>query len=127
MNWYFFFKALVVYTQSPAAYEAPKRFGILQLPSRSTLQSYTGAFLHDPGAYKYCIDAEVSQYILFKAECEKQGICRSVSDLVIYNLYIGKHKPQRDGVMIFDEVKVACQLIGVEFQKSDVFRIGHDQ
>ena len=25
--------------------------------------------------------------------------------------YIGKHKPQGDGVLIFDEVKVACQLI----------------
>lgn len=25
--------------------------------------------------------------------------------------HIGKHKPQGDGVLIFDEVKVACQLI----------------
>ena len=24
---------------------------------------------------------------------------------------MGKHKPQADGVLIFDEVKVACQLI----------------
>ena len=66
--------ALAVYTRSPAAYEALKSFGILQLPSRSTLQSYTGAFLHDPGAYNHCIAGQVSQYILFKAECEKQGI-----------------------------------------------------
>ena len=24
---------------------------------------------------------------------------------------LGKHKPQGDGVLIFDEVKVACQLV----------------
>ena len=76
MNVHFFFIALAVYTWSPAAYEALKGFGILQLPSRSTLQSYTGAFQHDPGAYNHCIDAQVSQYILFKADCEKQGIYR---------------------------------------------------
>ena len=44
--------ALAVYTRSPAAYEALKGFGIIQLPSKSTLQSYTGAFMHDPGARK---------------------------------------------------------------------------
>ena len=26
-------------------------------------------------------------------------------------VYLGKHKPQGDGVLIFDEVKVACQLV----------------
>ena len=30
---------------SPSAYGALKSFGLLQLPSRSTLQEYTGAFL----------------------------------------------------------------------------------
>ena len=35
----------------PAAYEATKSFSLLQLPSRSTLRSYTctGAFLEDAG------------------------------------------------------------------------------
>ena len=41
--------ALAVYCRSPAAYDALKSFGILQLPSRSTLQAYTGAFLEDCG------------------------------------------------------------------------------
>ena len=77
--------ALAVYTRSPAAYEALKSFGIMQLPSRSTLQSYTGAFLHDPGAYNHCIDAQVSQYILFKAESEKQGINHIKYLYVVYN------------------------------------------
>ena len=31
------------------AYGALNSFGLLQLPSRSTLQSYTGAFLEDSG------------------------------------------------------------------------------
>ena len=87
--------ALAIYTQSPAAYEALKGFDILQLPSRSLLQSYPGAFLHDPGTSKKCIDDQVAQYVLFKSECQRQG----------------KHLPQSDGVLVFDEVKVACQLM----------------
>lgn len=41
--------ALAVYVRSPAAYEALKSFKLLQLPSKTTLQAYTGAFLDDPG------------------------------------------------------------------------------
>ena len=41
--------ALAVFVRSPAAYEALKGFGLLQLPSRATLQAYTGAFLDSPG------------------------------------------------------------------------------
>lgn len=43
------YAALAVFTRSPAAYEALKSFQLLQLPSRATLQAYTGAFLDDPG------------------------------------------------------------------------------
>ena len=35
-----------------------------------------------------------TQYVLFKAECEKKG----------------KHPPKSDGVLVFDEVKVASQM-----------------
>ena len=45
--------ALAVFVRSPAAYEALKSFKLLQLPSRATLQSYTGAFLDDPGIPPY--------------------------------------------------------------------------
>ena len=86
---------MAIFTRSPAAYEALKSFGILQLPSRSLLQSYTGTFLHDPGTNSKCIADQVAQYVLFKAECQKQG----------------KHLPMSDGVLVFDEVKVACQLM----------------
>ena len=41
--------ALAVFVRSPAAYEALKGFGLMQLPSRSTLQAYTGAFLDEAG------------------------------------------------------------------------------
>ncbi|XP_065897671.1 uncharacterized protein [Dysidea avara] len=44
--------ALTIFTRSAAAYEALKSFDILQLPSRSLLQSYTGTFLHESGASK---------------------------------------------------------------------------
>ena len=68
-----FYLALAIFTRSPAAYEALKSFKILQLPSRSTLQSYTGTFLHEPGVSNQCIADQVARYVMFKAECEKQG------------------------------------------------------
>ena len=46
-----FISALAVFVRSPAAYEALKSFNILQLPSRATLQAYTGAFLDSPGMF----------------------------------------------------------------------------
>ena len=80
-NWYLintftkmtFLLALAVYSRSPAAYEALKSFKILQLPSRSTLQSYTGAFLHDPGADSSCLADQVAQYVLFYQKLQKEG------------------------------------------------------
>ena len=41
--------ALAIFVRSPAAYEALKSFKLLQLPSRSTLQTYTSAFLDEAG------------------------------------------------------------------------------
>jgi len=64
--------ALASFARSPAAYKALKSFEILQLPSWSTLQ-YTGTFLHEPGASGQCIVDQVTQYVVLKAECEKQG------------------------------------------------------
>ena len=84
-----------MFTRSPAAFEALKSFGILQLPSCSTLQSYTGTFLHKPAACSDCIGNQLANYMIYKEECRKQG----------------KKQPQGDGVLIFDEVKVACQLM----------------
>ena len=43
--------ALAVYCRSLSAYDALKSFGLLQLPSRSTLQAFTGAFLEDCGKH----------------------------------------------------------------------------
>ena len=81
-----------IYARSPAAYDALKRFNILQLPSKSTLQSYTGAFLHDAGA---CIEDQVAQFILFCDLLKKEG----------------KFESKKDGVLIFDEVKVVGRLM----------------
>ena len=41
-------------------------------------------------------------------------LCFPVSikiSLISYTAYLGKHRPQGDGVLIFDKVKVACQLV----------------
>ena len=87
--------ALAVYTRSSATYDALKSFGILQLPSKATLQAYTGAFMHEPGARSECIESQVARYVLFKEQCRGAG----------------KQESRTDGVLIFDEVKVACQLM----------------
>ena len=81
--------------RSPAAYEALKSFNILKLPCQSTLKAYTGAFMHDPGPRSDCIVDQVTHYVAFKEQCVKSG----------------KQVPTADGVLIFDEVKVACQLL----------------
>ena len=86
---------MALYLRSPAAYEALKSFKILQLPCQSTLKAYTGAFMHDPGARSDCILDQVTHYVAFKEHCVKSG----------------KQEPKADGVLIFDEVKVACQLL----------------
>lgn len=43
--------ALAVYTRSPAAYDALRSFGIIQLPCKATLQAYTGAFRDKAGKF----------------------------------------------------------------------------
>ena len=90
-----FILALAIYTRSPAAYKALKEFNILKLPSKATLQSYSGAFIHESGASARCISVQVSRYLAFKEEARKMG----------------KQEPKGDGALIFDEVKVACQLM----------------
>ena len=89
------FVALAVFIRSPAAYEALKSFNILSLPSRSTIQAYTGAFLHEAGASHDSILKQVESYELFKEACRSSG----------------KRLPKSDGVLIFDEVKVVSSLI----------------
>lgn len=91
----YYLLALAVFVRSPSAYEALKSFSILQLPSRATLQSYTGAFLHEPGASSQSIARQAKVYKSFQAEKVKQG----------------QHEPKADGVLIFDEVKVVSSLL----------------
>jgi len=51
--------------------------------------------MHSPGASNACIVDQVTRYVAFKEQCCKAG----------------KQEPKADGVLIFEEVKVACQLM----------------
>ena len=84
-----------MFARSPAAHDALKDFKILQLPSKTTLQSYTGAFLHDPGTNSACISDQVGRFVVFCEQCKKDGNMES----------------QKDGVLIFNEVKVVSRLM----------------
>jgi hypothetical protein len=67
----------------------------MQLPSRSTLQAYTGAFLHQPGSNHESISEQVSQHIV---HCKER-------------LQEGKMKSLGVGALIFDEVKVINRIL----------------
>ena len=56
------------------------------------MQAYTGAFMHEPGA---CIADQVARYVIFVEESCKAG----------------KQELKADSILIFDKVKVACQLL----------------
>ena len=62
-----------MFSRSPAAYEALKSFRLLQLPSRSTLQAYTGAFLHDAGSSSDSISDQVAQFVVHDTKRVKRG------------------------------------------------------
>ena len=87
--------ALAVFIRSLAAYEALKSYNVLQLPSRSLLQSYTGTFLHEPGASSHSIAHQAEAFQVFRAEKIEKS----------------EHEPQADGVLIFDSVKVVLSLL----------------
>ena len=84
-----------MFVRSPAAYEALKSFNIIQLPARSTLQAYTGCFLHEGGESWDSIAKQVEMFQQFK---KSQKV-------------LGKLEPLADGVLIFDEVKVISRLM----------------
>ena len=79
-------------------YDALKGFNIMQLPSRATLQAYTGAFIHDAGACLESIAKQVEKYHSFQESCRVQG----------------KAPPESVGAIIFDEVKVISQLMSLD-------------
>lgn len=87
--------ALAVYTRSRSAYESLRSFGILQLPSVRSLQHYTGANNDKPG---WCEDSILSQRQRYDQYCAKQ-----VAD--------GQKKPQADGILVLDEVKVVSKVL----------------
>ena len=85
-----------MFIRSPAAYEALKSFDILQLPARSTLQAYTGCFLHEGDASWDSISKQTELFEQFKSSCKASG-----------------KMPKPDGVLIFDEVKVISRLMWI--------------
>ena len=87
--------ALAIFIRSPAAYEVLKSFNILQLPSCSTLKSYTGAFKHEAGASHESFLKQVESYEIFKKASSSSE----------------QSMPKSDDVLIFDEVKVVSSLM----------------
>ena len=77
--------ALAIFTRSPAAFEALRSLKILQLPSRSSLESFTSANTQRPGVS--CI------YVKNGTHKDKLSSENQLTPLV-------------KGVLIFDEVKV---------------------
>lgn len=99
--------ALAIYTRSPAAYDAISSFKVLQLPSVSTLSSYSKSNLESSG--------EVEVRLAEESCCYKARVQQ--------HLEAGKNLPPiGEGVLIFDEVKVAAKL---HWNSRDDSLVGH--
>ena len=85
--------ALSVYSRSPAAYEALKGFGILQLPGISSLKSYSSFNLENPGV------------------CEEGlAVARGQYQQIIDEKPTAVRVPNWEGILIFDEAKVGLKI-----------------
>ena len=84
-----------MYSRSPAAYEALKGFGILQLPGISSLKSYSSFNMENPG-------------ITF---CEERlAVARGQYQQMIDEKLVAGVVPNWEGILIFDEVKVGLKI-----------------
>lgn len=98
---------LAIYTRSPAAFQALSSFKILQLPSISTLKSYTRSNNEKPGE---CATRLQQERMLYDARIEE-------------HLKAGKRNPPLgEGILIADEVKVASKL---HWNSRDDSIVGH--
>lgn len=86
--------ALAVFTRSPAAYDALKSYGILQLPSVSSLKQFTSANNQPSGINSQHLQEASKSYAAYIDERVEQGY----------------PKPMHTGVLIFDEVKVVMKV-----------------
>ena len=91
---FIFFPALAVYTRSPAAYEALKGFNILKFPSVSSIKAFTGSNLERPGDIQKRLSESYKQYQAMVEQKKSEGM----------------KPPLGEGVLIFDEVKVAMKV-----------------
>ena len=82
--------ALAIYARSPSAYEALRKFGILQLPGASTLKTFTSFNIGNSGFSEEQMAYARQQYD--KMVKEKQAA--------------GEGVPFSEGILVFDEVKV---------------------
>ena len=83
-----------MYTRSPAAYEALKGFDVLKLPSVSSLKAFTGSNLEAPGDIQKRLSESYTDYQAMIEQKKAQGL----------------KTPLGEGVVIFDEVKVASKV-----------------
>lgn len=86
--------ALAVYTRSPTAYEALKGFNILNLPSVLSLKAFTGSNLEGLGDIQKHLSELYKDYQVLIKQKKAQGA----------------RPPLGEGVLIFDEVKVAMKV-----------------
>ena len=91
---YYISPALAIYTRSASAYDAIQGFGILQLPSVSSLKSFTGFNLEKAGFSDERLAYARQQY----------------QKMVEEKRVAGGLLPFSEGFLIFDEVKVGAKI-----------------
>ena len=86
--------ALAVFARSPAAHDALKSYGTLQLPSLSVIKQFTSANYQPGGTNFQHLQEARKSYTAYIEERVQQGL----------------QKPMHTGVVIFDEVKVVMKV-----------------
>lgn len=86
---------MAIYSRSPAALEAVRNLGIIQLPGRSSLQAFISIERNDRGTNEELMAAQFQLYEQYKKD-------------LISN---GHLQPQAFGILIFDEVRVQGKVV----------------
>lgn len=87
--------SLAIYSRSPAALEAVRNLGIIQLPGRSSLQAFISNERNDRHVYEKQIAAQLQLYEHYKKD----------------QVANGHLQPQGFGILIFDEVRVQGKVV----------------
>ena len=108
---------VLIQTKAPAAYTAPRIFGVLNLSSKSTLQviAHSADVCSSVNVCLVCVNYCVLTGRCFYVWIRRHGRCHSQAVWLVLcfqeRMDKGLQEPKRWGVLVFNEVKVISHLM----------------